>query len=81
MAFENPLPPFNSNDPHATFMNSSCFELLMIELVPLSYRLSAENATNASVGVKATEEEEQREAVSRRLEMLGYRVGQGMVER
>merc|ERR1712098_1010507 len=34
-----PLPPYNASDPSATFLNSSCLDLLMIELVPMAYRV------------------------------------------
>jgi hypothetical protein len=81
MAFDSPLPPFNANDPHASFLNSSCFDLLLIELVPMSYRLSSEASAIGCTAHRAIEEDEQKESASRRLELLGYRVGQGMVER
>ena len=41
MSFETPLPPYNASDPYATFLSSSLFDLLMIEMVPLAYRLAA----------------------------------------
>jgi hypothetical protein len=141
MSFESPLPPYNASDPTASFLNSSCLDLLMIELVPMAWRVvrdvdlntgstsnpisgnanggtgsvsngstkntgegseggnrgSRNGAGNAgSVGggqgngsmvagegtTKGEEEEqEERDAVFYRLEMLGYRVGQGLVER
>ncbi|KAH8196612.1 hypothetical protein TruAng_009206 [Truncatella angustata] len=37
--FDPPLPPFNASDPSATFLNSSCLDLLLIEIVPMAYRL------------------------------------------
>jgi trafficking protein particle complex subunit 6 len=77
MSFDTPLPPFNASDPHATFLNSSCLDLLLIELVPMAYRL----ANELSVSEEKLDDEEEREAVFYRLEMLGYRVGQGLVER
>jgi trafficking protein particle complex subunit 6 len=77
MSFDTPLPPFNASDPHATFLNSSCLDLLLIELVPMAYRL----ANELSVSEERLDDEEEREAVFYRLEMLGYRVGQGLVER
>jgi hypothetical protein len=118
MSFESPLPPYNASDPSATFLNSSCLDLLMIELVPMAYRIvneidapstpplqtqtqtqaQAQSPTqsrkggdgslksgagtlgNGTAGRKMDEEEE-RDAVFYRLEMLGYRVGQGLVER
>lgn len=119
MPFDSPLPPYNSSDPTATFLNSSCLDLLMIELVPMAYRVVNEvdaaslddriapSAKDSKAGnessVKSTgttaagagsvaggtstaggrkmEEDEERDAVFYRLEMLGYRVGQGLVER
>jgi hypothetical protein len=102
MSFESPLPPFNASDPSATFLNSSCLDLLMIELVPMAYRIVNEvdgdaaqiqrddaslsvkgpaGGVNGSVNGKKMDEDEERDAVFFRLEMLGYRVGQGLVER
>ncbi|KAH8761417.1 transporter particle component [Hyaloscypha finlandica] len=118
MSFDSPLPPYNASDPTATFLNSSCLDLLMIELVPMAYRIVNEidssdppppsanpsSTTNSqaqspaqsrkgdgslkggvgAVGVNGSrkmDEEEERDAVFYRLEMLGYRVGQGLVER
>ena len=77
MSFDAPLPPYNSTDPHATFVNTSCLDFLLIELVPMAYRMARE----AEVVNEKQEEEEEREAVFYRLEMLGYRVGQGLAER
>ena len=113
MSFESPLPPYNASDPSATFLNSSCLDLLMIELVPMAYRIvsevdagssatpvvkeegslkskggvssgdgrSAVEAVNGSKSTDKMDEDEERDAVFFRLEMLGYRVGQGLVER
>ncbi|KUJ20117.1 trafficking protein particle complex subunit 6B [Mollisia scopiformis] len=117
MSFDSPLPPYNASDPTAIFLNSSCLDLLMIELVPMAYRIvnevdagtddriaiSAEkkdgggtgsvgkgsSTTNGASGTsnghggpgRKMDEDEERDAVFFRLEMLGYRVGQGLVER
>ncbi|KAE9374261.1 transport protein particle component [Stipitochalara longipes BDJ] len=114
MSFDSPLPPYNASDPTATFLNSSCLDLLMIELVPMAYRIvneidspstnpapqaQAQSPTQSrkgdgsgslksgagtlgnGTGGKKMDEEEERDAVFYRLEMLGYRVGQGLVER
>jgi hypothetical protein len=108
MSFDTPLPPYNASDPSATFLNSSCLDLLMIELVPMAYRMVNEVDGNAAQikrddmsvkgggdrslgedknaggeinGGKIMAEDEERDAVFFRLEMLGYRVGQGLVER
>ena len=109
------------NDPHANLLNVSCFDLLLIELVPLAYRLAREQAereaewiggkagkggSDAGVGNKGKgggsggpgakgsvgsgggateggdgEDDEVRENAHWRLDMLGYRVGLGIVER
>ena len=81
MSFETPLPPYNASDPYATFLNASCMDLLLIEMVPMAHRTVAKLALNGKDRLKAVDEEEQREAVFRKLETLGYRVGQGLVER
>lgn len=120
MSFEPVMPPYNSSDPSATFLSSSCLDFLLIELVPLAYRVteecdssSAGPNTPAAAGVAAVndaasvslspspstsavaaavgggvsqgprkmEDEEALDAVHYRLDMLGYRVGQGLVER
>lgn len=67
--------PYNVTDPHATFLNASCIDMLIIEMVPMAFRVAEQLST---VGV---DEDEQREAAFRRLETSGYRVGQGLVER
>lgn len=81
MSFETPLPPYNASDPHATFLSSSCFDLLLIEMVPLANRMATELSATRKDGTKAIDQEEQREATFRKLDTLGYRVGQGLVER
>ncbi len=47
----------------------------------MAYRLAEELAVSGKDGVKHIDEDEQRETAFRRLETLGYRVGQGLVER
>ncbi|KAK1832276.1 E3 SUMO-protein ligase pli1 [Podospora conica] len=108
MSFEAVMPPYNATDPSARFLGSSCFDFLLIELVPMAYRVTHEvdaaalaagggvpeagaagegggagnrASTILSGGGTAMDEEEERDAVFFRLERLGYRVGQGLVER
>ncbi|KAL8952898.1 MAG: hypothetical protein Q9222_001224 [Ikaeria aurantiellina] len=87
MSFETPLPPYNASDPYATFLNASCFDLLLIEMVPLAYRLAQDLAVQRPPPTKPADdeqeesEEDRKEAAFRRLDALGYRVGQGLVER
>ena len=82
MSFEAPFPPYNASDPYATFLNSTCMDLLLIEMVPMAYRLNNELTIPGQDGVKpVVDEDEQKEAAFRRLETSGYRVGQGLVER
>jgi len=88
MSFETPLPPFNASDPAATFLSASCLDLMMIELVPMAYRVANEVETGTgqekerwSAADGRMDEDEERDAVFYRLESLGYRVGQGLVER
>lgn len=56
-------------------------DLLLIEMVPMAYRLNNELTIAGQDGVKPIDEDEQKEAAFRRLETSGYRVGQGLVER
>ncbi|KAA6407201.1 MAG: hypothetical protein FRX48_09003 [Lasallia pustulata] len=79
MSFETPLPPYNASDPYATFLNASCLDLLLIEIVPMAHRLASELAIPSEDA--AVDEEEHKEAAFRRLESLGFRVGLGLVER
>lgn len=134
MSFDAVMPPYNASDPTASFLGSSCLDLLLIELVPMAYRVVNEldgqaAASDSAAGAGAQQlptpppedrhqsssrtngadpaaaasgagdaaarraagggggvvgrmdEEEQRDAVFFRLEALGYRVGQGLVER
>ncbi|EPE07238.1 trafficking protein particle complex subunit 6b [Ophiostoma piceae UAMH 11346] len=114
MSFEPVLPPYNAGDPGASFLSSSCLDFLLIELVPMAYRVTNEleagararslvqdeatptSQTAASVAPstaaaastvgsagagKVLDDDDERDAVFYRLEMLGYRVGQGLVER
>lgn len=98
MSFEAVMPPYNAGDPSATFLSASCLDFLLIELVPMAYRVTNELEASASSAQGATstvaaaadkdaapratmDEEEERDAVFYRLETLGYRVGQGLVER
>lgn len=64
-------------DPNARAVSSSCFDFLLIELVPMAERL----ANELSRSENAPEDEEVRETIYFRLESLGYRVGQGLAER
>ncbi len=82
MSFETPLPPFRASDPHATFLNSSCLDLLLIEMVPMAYRLAGELIVPVQDNLTSSDGEDQSsEAAFSRLDTLGHRVGQGLVER
>ncbi|KAI9694245.1 MAG: Trafficking protein particle complex subunit 33 [Bogoriella megaspora] len=78
-----------SHDPHSALLNVSCFDLLLIELVPLAFRMANEQAEREAEWIKGApkgkdgglDEEEVRENAHWRLDMLGYRVGLGIVER
>ena len=65
------------SDPNARALSSSCFDFLLIELVPMAERLAKELSTDGN----QPEDEEIRETTYFRLESLGYRVGQGLAER
>lgn len=77
MSFDTPIPPFNAPDPHARFLNATCLDLLLIELVPMAGRMAQEfSGSNGKL-----DDEDQRETIFYKLETLGYRVGQGLAER
>lgn len=75
MSFDS-TSPLNT-DSNARVFSSSCFDFLLIELVPMAERMAKDLATEG----KGTEDEEVRETTFFRLESLGYRVGQGLAER
>lgn len=78
MSFETTSSSINvSSDPHARLVSTSCLDFLLIELVPMAERLAKE----LSADDRILEDEEIRETTFFRLESLGYRVGQGLVER
>lgn len=95
MSFESVMPPYNASDPHARFLAASSLDFLLIELVPMAYRVTNQvdgdgdrdstgadpEAPQPGLEKKQLDEEEERDAVFFRLESLGYRVGQGLVER
>lgn len=65
------------SDPNARTLSSSCFDFLLIELVPMAERIARETSTAEN----GPEDDEVRESTYFRLETLGYRVGQGLAER
>lgn len=75
MSFDSTSP--SNADPNARVFSSSCFDFLLIELVPMAERMAKELATEG----QEAEDEEVRETIFFRLESLGYRVGQGLAER
>ncbi|KAF2756151.1 transport protein particle component [Pseudovirgaria hyperparasitica] len=124
MATQQPELSSSSTTTTDPFVSISCLDFLLIELVPMAYRIAAElsareedwtrpigalNTTTTTTGtssraqdttsttgggggggggdggtagsVAIVDDEETREAVFYRLEMLGYRVGLGITER
>jgi hypothetical protein len=77
MSFDSSSSPLNAPDPNARVFSSSCFDFLLIELVPMAERMARDLASEE----KGIEDEELRETTFFRLESLGYRVGQGLAER
>ncbi|KAI1450800.1 transport protein particle component [Annulohypoxylon stygium] len=57
MSFDQPLPPFNASDPNASFLSTSCLDFLMIELVPMTYRVANELDAAASASSPVAGEE------------------------
>ena len=84
MSFETPNPPYNASDPYATFLSQSCFDLLLIELVPLAERMALHFESSLSTPTPTTApdlDDKLRDGTYIRLESLGYRVGLGLSER
>jgi trafficking protein particle complex subunit 6 len=99
MSFETVMPPYNASDPTARFLGASCLDFLLIELVPMAYRITNEleaaaleedvsavpggggGGSGSGAAIPKMDEDEERDAVIYRLDTLGYRVGQGLVER
>lgn len=42
MSLDPVLPPYNSTEPGASFISTSALDFLLIELVPLAYRVTSE---------------------------------------
>ncbi|KAF7513288.1 hypothetical protein GJ744_009709 [Endocarpon pusillum] len=57
MSFDAPLPPYTASDSHATFLNVSCLDLLLIEMVPLAERM-ARRAERIERGEEPREEDD-----------------------
>ncbi|KAK9466587.1 transport protein particle component-domain-containing protein [Lipomyces arxii] len=77
-------------DPHAVYLSLSCLDFLLIELIPMSERVvevigeKTDDTDSASVILEKDNrigEEERKGALYKHVEGLGYRVGQGLVER
>jgi hypothetical protein len=61
----------SNSEPPIKYLSSSCFDFLLIELVPMAERIASEIS-----GCDGNQD-----TVFYRLESLGYRVGQGLTER
>ncbi|KAH9883229.1 transport protein particle component [Xylariomycetidae sp. FL2044] len=64
-SFDQPLPPFNASDPSASFLSTSCLDFLLIELVPMTYRvtnevdaLASESSSASSTSVTARQQQQ-----------------------
>lgn len=77
-------------DPNASFVSTSCLDLLLIEIVPMAERITQDLLVRSTREERSGEkggaaapvpDDELREATFYRLELLGYRVGQGLAER
>lgn len=70
---------------HATFLNASVQELLMIEMVNMTYSLIKEQKAETPIKTQIHPNEEEdltdRELLETKLESIGYRVGHGLIER
>jgi hypothetical protein len=55
-SFDQPLPPYNASDPNATFVGTSCLDFLLIEIVPMAYRIANELEEASDRGSKETKD-------------------------
>jgi trafficking protein particle complex subunit 6 len=53
MSFEPVAAPYNHSDPSANFLSSSALDFLLIELVPLAYRVTSTTAPESSSSAAA----------------------------
>lgn len=54
MSLDPVLPPYNSSDPGASFISTSALDFLLIELVPLAYRVTSETPQPAASGLQSS---------------------------
>lgn len=57
MSLDPVMPPYNASDPTANFLSASCLDFLLIELVPLAYRVTQERDGGSSDTPVAGEEQ------------------------
>ena len=81
MSFKAPVQPYNVADPNAVCLGASCLDLLLIEIVPMTFRMAEKHGQGSNRVRGSSDEDEQHEATSKRLEAIGYRVGEGIAER
>ncbi|QBZ55708.1 hypothetical protein PoMZ_00610 [Pyricularia oryzae] len=62
MSFDSVMPPYNASDPTAMFCSSSCLDFLLIELVPMAYRVANDVAAAAAALEGRSEESQQQQA-------------------
>ncbi|KAI0166441.1 BET3 family protein [Xylariaceae sp. FL1272] len=84
-SFDQPLPPFNASDPSATFVGTSCLDFLLIELVPMAYRVAneleeaaAEQSNNSKENNTSSAEARDNASVSTAAGVGGSTVGAGI---
>ena len=65
------MPPYNASDPTARFVSASCLDFLLIELVPMAYRLTNE------LEIAARQQENEAAAVAAAVAVAGEGEGEG----
>ncbi|TLD22967.1 hypothetical protein PspLS_07243 [Pyricularia sp. CBS 133598] len=66
MSFDSVMPPYNASDPTAMFCSSSCLDFLLIELVPMAYRVANDVEAAAAALEGGSEESQQQQAQAQR---------------
>jgi hypothetical protein len=71
MSFESVMPPYNASDPNASFVGASCLDFLLIELVPMAYRITnqvdaaSQEDNNTTSAQPEGQEQQQQQGTSR----------------
>lgn len=69
MSFEPAMPPYGADDPNARFLSASALDFLLIELVPMAYRVTNQLEEEANNAVSAASAEQQQNGTQSQQQM------------